>query len=82
MFMFPCFMYQSETRSMPSGLTSTQSWMTSSRKRIVSASVRLDHLPHVLQKLLGAEGLGGMQAAVDPHHGLALAWRGPSLCRR
>ena len=34
------------------------------------------HLPHVLQELLGAEGFGGVQSAVDPHHRLALFGEG------
>ena len=41
MLMFPRFMYQSDTRSMPSGLTKVHSWITSRRNRSVSSSVRL-----------------------------------------
>ena len=34
--------------------------------------VAADHLPHEFHELLGAEDLGGVEAAVDPDDGLAL----------
>ncbi len=65
-------MYQSATRSLPSGLACTNRMMHSSRKRSVSSSVAADHLVDHLAELLRAERLGRVQPAVDPDHRLAL----------
>jgi hypothetical protein len=65
-------MYQSLHRSMPSGLAWTNSTTTSSRKRSVSGSLAAEQLVDGLGHRLGAEHLGRVQPAVDPHDRLAL----------
>ena len=75
-------MYQSATRSMPSGLAWTKRMITSSRMRSVSASVAAEELVDRLDQRLGAERLAGVQAAVDPHDRLALGRELRGLVRR
>ena len=65
-------MYQSATRSLPSGLTCTNSVMTSFKKPHRLLVVAARHLIDHLAELLRAEHFGGVEAAVDPDDGLSL----------
>ena len=65
-------MYQFDTSSMPSGLTSVQRMMSSFRIRIVSGSVLRVQPVDRFDQLLRAEHFGRVQAAVDPDDGLAV----------
>jgi len=64
--------YQLATSSWPSGFACTQRMMSSLRMRIVSGSVRLVSWYTVSMSCCDPHRLAGVQAAVDPHHRLAL----------
>ena len=75
-------MYQSATRSLPSGLACTNRMMhvvEEPHRLVVGAA---DHLVDHLAELLRAERFGGVQAAVDPDDRLAFLRERARLRRR
>ena len=72
-------MYQSETSSMPSGID-----VDGEDDHVAQEPHRLgiglaDQLIDGFGQLLRAEHFGGVEAAVDPDHGLAVAGEGARL---
>ena len=72
-------MYQSDTSSMPSGFTSVHRMIVVVQDpQCFRIGFRVEPVDR-LNQLLRAQHLGGVQAAVDPDHGLAVARELPRL---